>query len=139
MEYKFELNKLQKKSKLKDTNVFIDCAGDNISMEEIEELMDDADGPPSNEELMVLSHELDAEGQHRTPPRVLENQDDYVYTSDSTLLRMQRYSDQNSSSSNDPEYYEEMTADTYFTGSEETSGGEHLDCDLTEEETEGEL
>lgn len=112
--------------------------GANISMEEIEELMDDAEDHPSNEEIMELSQTLDAVGQQRTPPRVIENGDDYIYTSDTTLRRMERYADQNSSTSNDPDYSDEMSG-TYFTGSEETSGGEKLDCDLTDEEIDIDL
>lgn len=106
-------------------------------MEEIEELMEDAEDHPSNDELMELSQTLNAVGQQRTPPRVYENLDDYVFTSDSTLLRMQRYADQNSSSSNDADYEEEMS-DTYFTGSEDTSGGEKLDFDLPGDDSDGE-
>lgn len=99
----------------------------------MEGLLEEAEEHPSNEEIMELSQTLYAVGQQRTPPRVLENPEDYVITSDTTLLRMQRYADQNSSSSNDPDYLEDMS-DVYFTGSEDTSGGEKLDCDLSEED-----
>lgn len=106
-------------------------------MEEIEELMEEAENPPSNDDLADLGHKLHVLEQQSTPPRVVEDPDDYILTSDSTLLRMQRYSEQNSSSSNDPEWGEEMS-DNYYTGSEETSGGEKLDFDLPEDESNDE-
>lgn len=104
-------------------------------MEEIDELMEDAQNPFNIVELTALRQTLDAMDQQRTPPRVVEDPDDYIFTSDSTDLRLQRYVDQKSTQSNDPDWSDEQS-EKYFTGSEETSGGEKDDAELIEGDTE---
>lgn len=101
-------------------------------MEDIDELMEDAENPPNAEELTALRQTLDAMEQQRTPTRVDEDPDDYIFTSDSTFLRMKRYVDQRSTNSNDPDWADDHS-ENYFTGSEETSGGEKEDQDMLEE------
>lgn len=110
--------------------------GSNVSKDEIDELMEDAQNPPNTDELTALRQTLDAMVQQRTPPpRVVEDPDDFIYTSDSTELRLQRYVDQKCTQTNDPDWSDEQSVE-YFTGSEETSGGEKDDLEMLDGDTE---
>lgn len=94
--------------------------------------MEEAENAPNAEELTALRLTLDVQEQQRTPTRLDEDPDDYIFTSDSTFLRLKRYVDQRSSHSNDPDWGDDHS-ENYFTGSEETSGGEKEDHDMAED------
>lgn len=109
--------------------------GNTVSQEELDELMEEAGNPLEIEELTALRQTLDVMQQQRTPPGSDEDSDDYIYTSDSTKLRLQRYVDQRNTLTNDPDWTDDQSV-YLFTGSEDTSGGEKDDSGLLDEEND---
>lgn len=116
-------------------NKIYTIVGSNVSREELDELMEDAQNQLSAEQLNALRQTLDIMDEQRTPPRIVEDADDYIHTSDSTSHRMQRYVDQKSTLSNDSDWSDDHS-EKYFTGSEETSGGEKGDSALEDDDME---
>jgi hypothetical protein len=111
-----------------------------VDSDELNEITEEARHPPDPEVLIaLLNRSLAHSSQEFTPPGS-DSSDEAGYTRDTTLRRLARYADQNSSLSNDENWVKEMKddEDCYFTGSEDTSGGgksdwsDYIDDDNTE-------
>lgn len=93
-----------------------------ISEDEEQALLADANNPPDEEALNLLKRSLEMQSNQGTPSSSTEmDSDDQLVTNETTWTRLKRYA-ANAWSSADSDW-DSDNSDRHFTGSDDTSGG----------------